>query len=65
MTPLLMLFGDTISTKVATSVESSATPMAPLYVFTPLAKAVAPAAESVISSLDDDVLISPICLNRP
>ena len=30
----------------------------------PEAKAVAPAAESVISSLDEEVPMSPICSNR-
>ena len=41
-------------------VESSATPIAPLYDFTPAANAVAPAAESVISSLEEEVFIRPM-----
>ena len=47
------------STIVLTASVSEFTPKAPLYVFIPLANAVALAAESVIKSLEEEVLIKP------
>ena len=52
------------STIVLTASESVFTPKAPLYVFIPLANAVALAAESVIKSLEEEVLIKPTTGNR-
>ena len=49
---------DNCSTIVGTAMVSLSTPIAPLYVFTPAEKTVAPAAESVTKSLPDEVLLN-------
>ena len=58
-----MPLGDICSTIVLIDNESDVTPIAPLQVLIPEAIAVAAAAESVIKSLDEEVLHKPITEN--
>ena len=62
--PVFTPFKDANSIKLLTGLKSFETPIAPLYVFSPVAKAVALAAESVISLFDEKVSIKPISLKR-